>query len=396
MYLPELFKLVLRNVSREKSRSFLTLLGVVVGMAAVVGLLSISGGLRLFISGTLNKLGEDIIIIFPGGGSGMTNIASTTSSNVFDDSDLLTVRNVQGVKEVWARAQKPYIVEYDEEQLPLMVVSIASGNLDLFVEREFLTLEKGRMINEKDAHSVLVPKEMAEESFDKEIQIGHTLTINEESFRVVGIVSMPSGLAGQNAIFTPLKTARDVFGDERVSMITVQASGDLAEVAERIERKLERTRGEDTFSIATQKDVAKTVGNIITVADVVLVGVAAVSLVIGGLGIMNTMYMSISEKTREIGIMKAIGATNKTISLMFLMESGLVGLMGGAVGSLLGYMMGKLVESTIANSLQVDFHIVVTPPLLAGVLLFSSVLGMFAGSLPVREAIKLKPVEAMR
>lgn len=396
MHLSDLFKLVIRNITREKSRSFLTLLGVLIGMAAVVGLLSISGGLRLFISGTLNKLGSDIMFILPGGGSGLANFAAAGSGSAFDDSDVRAVENVQGVKEVWVRVQKPYVVSYRDEELPLMVAALDKGAIDIFIDREVLIIEQGRRFEDNDLRVVAVPKELAKDTFTKEIRIGQKLVIEGSEFDVVAIVSLPSGMAGENVMFVPLRAARNVLGNDGISAMQIQVTGDPDTVAGRIEDKLERKRGDDDFNIVTNKDVLQAVGNIINIADVVLVGVAAISLAIGGLGIMNTMYMSISEKTREIGIMKAIGATNRTISLMFTLEAGIVGLAGGAVGSVLGYALGKLVESSIANSLQLDFRIVVSPELVAGVLVFSSILGMIAGSLPVKEAIKLKPVEAMK
>lgn len=395
MYFSDLVKLALRNISRERSRSFLTLLGVMIGMAAVVGLLSISGGLRFFISGTLNKLGSDFVVVMPGG-SGMASAASTTSGAIFDESDLLAVKNVQGVKNVWGRTQKPYVVEFKDEQNVLMVASVDIENMEILKERDVFKVISGRMFEKNNIRTVVLPKEIAENTFKKKIRIGQTIYISDEPFKVIGIVEMPSGIVGQQVIFTQLQTAREIFDDDGISLMNLIVTGDAEVVSERIKSKLEHKRGDDDFDVSTNKDIVNAVGNIINIADVVLVGVAAISLAIGGLGIMNTMYMSISEKTREIGIMKALGATNRVISIMFTLEAGIVGLLGGIVGGIFGYILGKIVEGSIANALQLDFHIVITKELIIGVLLFSSILGMVAGILPVKEATKLKPVEAMR
>ncbi|PIY91579.1 hypothetical protein COY71_02380 [Candidatus Micrarchaeota archaeon CG_4_10_14_0_8_um_filter_60_7] len=201
-----------------------------------------------------------------------------------------------------------------------------------------------------------------------------------------------------------LDDCRKLFDDpEAVSMIyaQTQVGAEPARVAERIEDKLRKTRheeeGKETFTVSTSEQLLESFSVILGVVEAMIIGIAAISLLVGGIGIMNTMYTSVMERTREIGIMKAIGARNGDILAIFLIESGMLGAVGGIVGILAGMGLGKLTE-IIAEAalgsqlLKASF----TPELLIGALLFSFVIGALSGTLPARQAASLKPVDALR
>ena len=389
-------KFVLRNLARERLRSFLTLLGILIGMAGVVALLSISTGLRSYIGGQLDKLGSDLVFISPGEGSSVESMMLMGLGGAFDNSDKLTLENTQGVKDVWSRITIPKLISFGDESVPLMISGGDIGFTEYAYGQELYKIESGRLLTRNDFNEVVLPKEIADDAFSKKIRVGDKLGIGGEEFTVVGIISMPSGNMGGMVVFVPLKAITDIFHDDSISTFVLRVEGDPELVAERIKDKLERERGTEDFQVVTSSDRVNAVNAIITLVNVVLGGVAAIALVIGALGIMNTMYMSISEKTREIGIMKAIGATDGIVSEIFMLESAILGLVGGAAGVVFGYLLAKIVEGAVANAAKIPFNVGMTAELILGVLFISSLLGTLAGILPVRQAMALKPVEAMR
>ncbi len=395
-YLQKIGWMALKNVSREKKRSALTLLGVLIGISAVVALFSLSGGLRVFVGDQLSQLGEDIIFVSTSGGGGAGGAVQASENVKFSDSDVLDVRSVQGIEKVWMNFRESKRVVYRDEGIVVRISGMEEEGREVLAERGILEVLDGRFVRENELDGVVVTKEVAEDGFDREIRVGKSLDIDGMPFEVVGIVEFDSGPFGGNSIMVSARTFRDVFGIDKASSLTAVASDDPTQVEERLERKLDRTRGEENYQIVTGEDRAEVVNNVIGLLDVVLGGVAAISLVIGLLGITNTMYMSITEKRREIGIMKALGATKGIVLSIFAVESGLLGTLGGALGVLLGFAMAKLVEGRVASYIGGEFSAVVNVEMVLQVLLFSFFIGTLAGALPVRNALKLKPVEAMR
>jgi len=181
----------------------------------------------------------------------------------------------------------------------------------------------------------------------------------------------------------------------------MEEKGQAKQVAERIEKKMRKERdeeeGEESFAVSTSEQILETFGSILDVVSAILIGIAAISLLVGGIGIMNTMYTSVLERTKEIGTMKAIGARNKDILLIFLFESGLIGLIGGIIGLTIGMGISKAVEYAIVNFYSIALlKITFDPLLIIGVLAFSFIVGSFAGVLPAIQASRLKPVDALR
>jgi len=220
----------------------------------------------------------------------------------------------------------------------------------------------------------------------------------------VGILKSVGNRMDDSSVYAPMEAVRDLFNEpELVSMILVQTSpgAEPADVAKVIEKKMRDRRhekeGEEDFSVSTSEQLMATFSLVFGAVQAVVIGIAAISLLVGGIGIMNTMYTSVMERTREIGIMKAIGARNNDILQIFLIESGILGLIGGLVGITIGASIAKIAEIVAAealgsNILKASF----TPELIIGALLFSFLIGAASGVMPARQASLMKPVDALR
>ena len=398
------FSLAFNNLRRRKLRSWLTIIGIFIGIAAVVALISLGQGLQDYISGEFEKLGSDKIMIQPKGGMGIPG-GSTSESLMLTSKDLKVIENVRGVEWVAGYLIKQGQTKFKGESSVGFATGVEPKDLDFFIEIGSISIIEGRELKEGDKYKVVVGYNHAYgEIWSKTLKIGSTIQIEGVEFKVIGVVNKIGNSMDDGTLYVPKETLKEILNidDEESYVIVKTASGfDTEHVAENIERKLRQFRGEkeeqETFTVQTSEQLLETFQNIFAVVQAVLVGIAAISLFVGGIGIMNTMYTSVIERTKEIGTMKAVGAKNSDILFIFLFESGLLGLVGGAIGILIGVGLGKGAEyiATVALGtplLQASFPIY----LIVGALSFSFLIGTISGILPAMQAAKLKPADALR
>ena len=237
--------------------------------------------------------------------------------------------------------------------------------------------------------------------FDKEIHVGDTLYISDIKFEVVGTAARIGNRQDDTQVYIPVDTAKELFKDPGYALIYAftKKGFETSAVAEFVKDRMRRDRGlkeglED-FTVSTAEQLMQVVGDVLLIVQTIVIGIAAISLVVGGIGIMNTMYTSVLERTREIGIMKAIGARNGDIATIFLLESGLLGIIGGVIGIAIGVAVGTGIEY-VAQQNNIAFTASFSPILIAGALLFSFIVGALSGLLPAMKASSLKPIEALR
>ena len=227
----------------------------------------------------------------------------------------------------------------------------------------------------------------------------NNIEINGIKFKIVGILEKIGTQEIDNVLYISKDDAREIFdNEESVNFIyaAVEEGKDLEEVAIKVQTNLERSRGNDNFDVYTPEQLLSQLGSILSIVQFILAGIAAISLAVGGIGIMNTMYTSVLERTKEIGAMKAIGASQKHILIIFIFESGLIGLVGGLIGAILGTFFAFSV-SGIASLLGFDYlKITILWSVILFALLFAFILGMVSGLWPAYKASKLNPVEALR
>jgi len=386
-------RLALRSMTHRKKRSWLTIIGILIGITAVVALISLGQGMQKAIDKQFEQFGYNIITItagsFRGGFRG--HFGSTSIS-----LDLETIKRVEGVETVGAMLIKnAYVQAGPQADIEgfLPVVGLSPEMREIYHEAE---VEVGREFKDDERFVAVLGRKVAK---DLGVGVGDKISIEEQDFEVLGILKKSN--QNDDSIFVPLQTLREIFHEEgKVSLALAKAAKgfNVETVANDIERKLKKERDREDFSVQTIEQIKGLVQRAIGIVQAFLAGIAAISLLVGGIGVMNTMYTAVLERTREIGVMKAVGARNSQIMILFLIESGLMGLVGGAIGIIIGLglsngaiiMAKRFIEG--AGFLESS----ASPGLIFGALAFSFLIGALAGLLPARSAAKLKPVEALR
>jgi len=397
------FSLAFNNLKRRKLRSWLTMIGIFIGIAAVVALISLGQGLQGYLTETFEMMGSNKLIVTPGRGMGF----GMGGADKLTSKDLDAIKKTKGVDIVTEMIYGSSLIKFKGEAKPTFVIGLPTDETaNIFKEMQGFEPEQGRDLKEGDKDKVVIGFLVAKDEgfFDNGVNLRDKLIIQGKDFRVVGVMEQIGNPADDSQVYIPLETAKEIFDKEdEIDMVYVQIKTGFEpdEVAENIEKKLRRVRnekeGEETFSVQTFEQLLETFSNIFAVVQGVLVGIAAISLLVGGIGIMNTMYTSVLERTKEIGTMKAIGAKNSDILWIFLFESGLLGLVGGAIGILIGVGLAKGTEYLATTALGTPFLQASFPLyLIVGALAFSFLIGTASGILPAMQAAKLKPADALR
>jgi putative ABC transport system permease protein len=395
----------LDSLSSNKLRSGLTVLGIVIGVGAVIAMLAIGRGAQDTITGSISGIGTNLLFVLRGGTEEVRNPEPLTLADAEAMRDPFLAPSVVAVApiinetvEVSAAGETTFTAGFGvlPEHQQVRNVQIQEG--------EFIT--EAHMLS-RSAVVVLGP-EVAEDLFGRSEGItGETVRLEGQPFRVIGVAA-PQGGSGFNnpddQVYIPLTTAQTrvmARQRDRVDMIIAQAisAEDVQQAQEEISALL-RTRhrtaiGEDDFTIFTQQTFLDTATTITNVLTIFLGGIAGISLLVGGIGIMNIMLVSVTERTREIGLRKAVGARKRDILIQFLTESSLLSLMGGLIGIGLGWGLSTLVGAIAAASdAELNPAINLDAVLLAT--LFSAAVGLFFGLYPAKRAADLEPVEALR
>ncbi len=394
------FRLAVRNISHRKKRSWLTILGTLVGILAIVALLSIGQGLENSVESQFQELGGDKVFVEPGGSSISSRF--TTSTAKLKDEDLNAIRNTRGVEQVAGIIQSTQRVSYGEQSEYVTIIGVPTGEgLELIQETQNFQPTAGRFLRSADRYNIAISEGLSQNTFNRDVVIRSQLGINGTDYKVVGLVEA-TGNVGE-IILMNQEAAREVTGKEneydRVAA-RISSGYEPGEVEENIRQSLRNARGveegEEDFTTNTASDIIDSFQSQLSLIRGFLVGLGAISLLVGGIGIMNTMYTSVTERTQEIGVMKAVGATRKQILTVFLIESGIIGLMGGILGTILGIGISFAASGIISQQVGIQVTPGTSPGLIIGALTFAFVVGMISGFFPARKAAKKNPVEALR
>ena len=402
MKLSDYFRFCVKGIIQRKTRSYLTIIGIVIGIMAIVGLISIGVGMQVYMNEQIGKMGTNKIIVMPMPPGAFGPAAAST---YFTDRDVRAVERVRGVDYNCYMVYRTAVITYKKiDSVASVTGMVPSVGKDAFFDAQGYGIESGRFIEDKDTHKISIGYWISHKAFKvgdayKRVKIGDKIEIKDQGFKVVGIMEEIGNRDDDMAIYMSLDDCErlfDVKGEYDFFFVKVKDGADPDDVAERIRDKLERLRGEEDFSVMTAAQMSELVGSILSAVSAVLIGIGAISLLVGGVGIMNTMYTSVTERTREIGIYKALGAENHTILTLFLVESGLIGVFGGVIGIAFGFGLALLVE-VIGKEMGVGLlHAWIAWELAAFALLFSFGIGILAGFLPARSAARMNPVDALR
>lgn len=401
----DISKYISKNVMMSITRSSLTILSIMMGVMAIFALLSFGQGLTKFVNDMSEEMGTQNMIAQPRG-SGPPG--STGTDLTKDELDFLRKQN--GVEDA-----TPFVMQYgevkqDEDGEGKFV--FVTGMTTKSGERRFaqsvfagFEVEFGRNL-EKDAKGEVVLGHNYREPdkiFEKPLDVGDKFIINEREFDIVGFYEPIGNPTDDTSAIISLQDAEDLFNTkDKYQMIYLRAQPgeNPSELAEFLEEKLRKYKGQDEgqedFSITSLESQLETFNNIIALLNGILVAIAAISVFVAAVNIANTMYTSVMERTKEIGVMKALGARNSYIALIFMGESGLLGLLGGIIGVALGYVVatigGNIAEQAGYGLLQPFFPLW----LIIGCLAFAFLVGALSGLLPSINAARLKPVDALR
>ena len=398
--LTESVSMAVSSIFSNKLRSFLTMLGIIVGVAAVIAMLALGQGASAQITERISNLGANLIMVFAGPSSTRGTGTATITTLTYGDAQAIENR-CPSVARVDASYSKHVQVVFGNQNTTTTV----NGVTPKFPAVRNFPVELGSFFSEEDnrlaRRVAVIGKTVVKELFGNEDPLGQYIKIMRNNFQVIGVMS-EKGSTGwrdeDDVVFIPLRTAQKrVFGVDNVSMLNVEAkTAELIEQAtEEIttllrERHRLREGDEDDFRIRSQAEILSTVQETSRTFTLLLAGIAVVSLIVGGIGIMNIMFVSVTERTREIGIRKAIGAKQRDIQSQFLVESVILSLSGGVIGVMAGIAVSKL-ASNVA-----DWPTIVTPFSVVLSFSFAFAVGIIFGFYPARKAAVLNPIDALR
>ena len=391
-----------RAIKGNKVRSFLTTLGIIIGVAAVISLVSITGGAKNMIEGQLASLGANSLVVNTGKRTKSGKSIVTGNVKPLTGKDVEAIRSLDIVKYVSAIFNTN--------------ANVVSGSRNIFTAiigtgKDFILIndwfpKKGTFFNDLDVRNAalvcVLGETVKQNLFGSHDPIGENVRIGKYTYRVIGVMSSigptPSGKDQDDIILVPYTSVQKrLVGKKSLERITifVDPAYDLEYAKAEIEKTLRREHGikeeaQDDFYVKTQQTQIKTIKNVSRILTVLLGSIASISLVVGGIGIMNIMLVSVGERTREIGIRLAVGAKEKNILVQFLIESVLLSLVGGMIGTVTGILISKLASTLTGWPTQIS----VLSILVAFV--FSALVGIIFGIYPAKKAAALNPIEALR
>ena len=408
MTLTQLLLEALESLVSNKLRSGLTVLGIVIGVAAVIAMLAVGNGAQASITGSINQVGSNLLFVFSGGENdfGRRNARDVTLADAAALMDPFAAPHVQAVAPV-LQGNGNAVFSGEAKSTDILGVTPSYETV------RNVSLLEGEFINDDQyygrASVAILGVDVADKLFGhRDGLVGETIRIEGQPFRVSGILAPQGGSSfgsADNQVLVPLTTAQARLisreGTGTVDVIYIQAVdfqtvADASEEVSQILRTRHRTPvGADDFTVFTQESILNTVQNVTGVLTIFLGGIAAISLLVGGIGIMNIMLVSVTERTREIGLRKALGARRRDILIQFVTESSLLSLIGGVVGIIFGWLISFAV-GRIAAATGNEFTPIVGLDAILLATIFSAAVGLFFGIYPANRAAGLEPVEALR
>jgi putative ABC transport system permease protein len=414
MLLQDAFKTAIRSLTHGKMRSILTMLGIVIGIASVIILMSIGQSAQDLILGQVESIGSNLIIIMPGApANGKFSSPASAQGIVITSLQQRDIDSLQrepaidyAVPEIRGQAEAVYGNNN-------VTVSYTGSTADLFIVSNLAKVSKGRIFSKSDVdsanHVIVIGPDLAKTLFGSNVDpINKIVIIKNVSFRVIGVLAKGGtgafGVDIGNIVVMPISVAqKQLLGIMYFNVIVVQANADydVNFVKSRISFILQQDHGitdsnKDDFTIETQQDILSLLGNITSILTLFLAAIASISLIVGGIGIMNIMLVSVTERTREIGLRKAVGATERDILKQFLIEAVLLTMLGGLIGIAFGALIVGAIYIILSTFFSIGwvFAFPISSVLLA--LFVSTVSGLAFGIYPARQAARKNPVDALR
>ena len=404
------FKLALNMLLHSKLRSWLTIIGIVIGVGAVVGIVSLGQGLQESVNSRLSTLDLSHITISPGysratgSGFGGGFGRGTTTTVTLTDKDVNVLRGVAQIKYITGQISGRVNVSFNDQSASLSMTGI---DPQIWNNMNTMTIDTGRFLQPSDTNVVLIGSNVAVGIFKKNIGVNQIINVQGKSVKVVGIISSQGG-GEDNQMYMPINAAVNIITDAKKNQfdsiqIEAQSPNAVPDATTIITNKLMIERhdnkpSDQDFTVSATATIASTATSIVSSITLFLGAIAGVSLIVGAVGIANTMFTSVLEKTKEIGTMKAIGAKNRDILMIFVINSAMVGFVGGILGVILGSLLSlafPVLGITLMRGPNVG-GVSFDPTLVFYGITLAIFVGVLSGAIPAYRASKLKPVDALR
>ena len=390
-----LFSLTFSEFKEKKLKTALTLSGIVVAVFTIVLLVILTLSLKQGVLYQLEKFGPNQVILSTSNVMGQN---MPIGFSLFSESDVKYIENLKQVDSYLERLTLIMSVEYNDEVKKISITGVSVS--DYTKKAAQADTIEGRFfnLNEEDKRVALLGYKVYKDSFSKTVDVKKKIFINNKSFEVIGVLEETGSLLQDSMIYVPIDSFRDSFGLEGVTSVIVflKEGVDPNAFVDFVKDKLNRRIGKDVTEALTSAQLRSIIDNILTLINILIISIAAISMIVGSIGITNSLYSSVLQRKREIGTMKAVGAKNFQILLIFLFESIILSFIGVVVGYLLAVVLGFVIIQSVQHFSP--YNLIFTIPLnfSIAVFLFSILLGVVSGLYPAYQATKLPPTEALR
>ncbi len=399
MSILENIKMAFASLRAHKMRSILTMLGIIIGVGSVIAVVAIGQGGEAVLKSQFTGESNTIELFYMPSDAEIESNSSALFEDAFTQEDIKAIEAIPEVEKVVATSTESSTVRYQQETTDGMIMGINQAYLDV----QGIEIAEGRNLMAADflsgARVAVVSDKFQEELFEEEDEdeklLGKVVYIGGQPVEIVGVMESEGGIfsLSSNTAYLPMKTWQSVFAKTSITEVAIKAAGtdELQEAGEKAASLLNQMHDkEDAYQILNMEEIAAGIGQITRIMTIIISSIAGVSLLVGGIGVMNIMLVSVTERTREIGVRMSLGATRGQILFQFLIEAMTLTLMGGIIGMLLGS------GAALAVSHFAGWPPLVSLPVIIGGILFSMFIGIIFGLLPANKASRLDPIESLR